>query len=239
MDSNHRSPVGDISFFDPDSPLERAGFELRVPRGRGFGFCPVRNQRLNPSRSSGESVRTRVSGATQAPLPLLNHLRAASRRCRPPSSGLTVCWSAPPSWQHSPALCWPHRPWRPGGSRRRCLIVLAPNGSRARTFRGWLAMSRWLMPSGLQFCMRDSIASVNRNSIFAKRNVPAAYRMCCSAMCGRTLSARASAIAAHAASLRVAVSARQCGGSKLVSFQTFGPGDISTAIASRTVGDKR
>jgi hypothetical protein len=28
------------------------------------------------------------------------------------------------------------------------------------------------MPSGLQFCMRDSIASVNRNSIFAKRNVP-------------------------------------------------------------------
>jgi hypothetical protein len=100
-------------------------------------------------------------------------------------------------------------------------------------------MSRWLMPSGLQFCMRDSIASVNRNSIFAKRNVPAAYRMCCSATCGRTLSGRASAIAAHAASLRVAVSPRQCGGSKLVSFQTFGPGDISTAIASRTVGDKR
>ena len=122
------------------------------------------------------------------------------------------------------------------------LPIAAKNTAKwieSQNLSGWLAMSRWLMPSGLQFCMRDSIASVNRNSIFAKRNVPAAYRMCCSATCGRTLSGRASAIAAHAASLRVAVSPRQCGGSKLVSFQTFGPGDISTAIASRTVGDKR
>ena len=82
-------------------------------------------------------------------------------------------------------------------------------------------------------------SSVNRNSIFAKRNVPGGVSNVLQRHGGRTLSARASAIAAHAASLRVAVSARQCGGSKLVSFQTFGPGDISTAIASRTVGDKR
>ena len=71
--------------FAADSPVERAGFELPVPRGRGFGFAPVRNQRFESS-----SLQQRVSSKLDLDTPSME----ASERRGVPGAGTSFCSSS-------------------------------------------------------------------------------------------------------------------------------------------------